>query len=149
MGPPHARNRRSALVAVLLTIGLGTTLGAACAWADDPLPVIVTYEMQHRQEAARAAQSNPKAFWTSQILSRIEARRTASPQKLASTAVVQIRFTVARDGHLVRSAIDRSSGLPALDQVAAGMVARAEPFPPMPGQLADSELTFVLPVRFR
>ena len=105
--------------------------------------------MRHRQEAAWSARHDPKAFWTSQILSQIEAKRIALSRKLDRAATAQVVFTVARDGRLIRSAIDRSSGLPDVDQVAVGMVARAGPFPPMPEQLADSELTFVLPVRFR
>ena len=132
-----------------MAVGAPSIPSVVSARADEPLPVIVTYEMQHRQRDASAARRDPKAFWTGQILSRIEARRTALSKKLDGALTVQVIFTVARDGHLVRSAIDKTSGLPDVDRIASGMIARAEPFPPMPEQLAESELTFVLPVRFR
>ena len=150
MSSPWDRTRSAAAIAaVVLAAAPLASPSTMSARADDPLPVIVTYEMQHQQEAARAGRLDPKAFWTGQILSRIEAKRPAHPKKLIDVATVQVVFTVARDGHLVRSAINKSSGLPDVDQVAARMIARAEPFPPMPGQLADSDSTFVLPVRFR
>jgi protein TonB len=47
------------------------------------------------------------------------------------------------DSHIVQS-----SGFEALDAESIAMLARAQPMPRPPARLADSELSFVVPVRF-
>ena len=91
----------------------------------------------------------PKAFWTRQILTQIDSRRVLLLKPLKDAVTVRVAFTVARDGRLLRSALTKSSGLMDVDQIAMDMITQAEPFPPMPAQLADNDVTFELPVRFR
>lgn len=62
--------------------------------------------------------------------------------------VVQIRFSIDRTGHVLSFAQVKSSGSSALDDEARQMVARAEPFPPIPDDLARTTLDLVVPVEF-
>lgn len=62
--------------------------------------------------------------------------------------VVQIRFSIDKTGQVLSFAQVRSSGSSALDDEARQMVARAEPFPPFPDDLARTTLDLVVPVEF-
>jgi len=62
---------------------------------------------------------------------------------------VMVRFTLDRAGRLVDLAVERSSGVAALDSESLAMLHRAEPLPPIPAGMAEGHLAFVFPVRFR
>lgn len=146
------KHRSGPCVLALACLALASPLALApiaAAAADEPLPVIVTYELSHDREVSRAATRDPKTFWIRQIVARIEAKRTEAPVALKQPVSVQISFTVAKDGKLVSRAVRSTSGVEAVDATALAMVERAQPFPPMPVGLADGDLTFTLPVRFR
>jgi periplasmic protein TonB len=48
----------------------------------------------------------------------------------------------------VSSRIVKSSGSAPLDAEALDLIKRAAPFPPPPAEIADSELSFIVPIRF-
>ena len=143
--------REPSLAACLLTLAVpGLCVGPVTAVrATEQLPVIVTYELKKQHDGARAAKRDPKAFWTSQITEQIEEHRLGPSKPLKAAEIVQVVFTLARDGHVVSSGVRNSSGAPDIDKLALDMVSRAQPFPPMPDAVPEPELTFVLPVRFR
>jgi TonB family protein len=62
--------------------------------------------------------------------------------------LVRIAFSIDRKGKVISTRIELSSGSAALDEEALAMVARAQPFPPLPNQSQD-QVGFVLPVMFR
>jgi protein TonB len=70
------------------------------------------------------------AYYVQQMLTRIHQRwqRTA----VRGTAVVVVRFTIARDGKVVDASIETSSGVSILDRSSLRAVMLADPMPPLP-----------------
>ncbi len=62
--------------------------------------------------------------------------------------VVSLAFSINRHGNVVSSRIIKSSGSALLDAEALDPIKRAAPLPPPPAEIADSELSFVVPIRF-
>lgn len=60
-----------------------------------------------------------------------------------------IRFRLTPDGALIESAVSRTSGLIQLDKIALRSVRQAAPFPRAPTFIADTQLTFEIPINFR
>lgn len=61
---------------------------------------------------------------------------------------VIVRFTVSAEGKLLSREIVQSSGSDKLDQAALAALERAEPFPPFPRGVGNSELAVSVPFRF-
>jgi len=70
----------------------------------------------------------------------------AKNQRLQGTAIVRIR--VSKDGHIVSSEIDTSSGIKAIDDAALAMVRDADPVPSFPESYHEEEIGLLLPVSF-
>jgi TonB family protein len=70
------------------------------------------------------------AYYVQQMLTKIHQRwqRTA----VRGTAVVVVRFTIARDGRILDAAIETSSGVSILDRSSLRAVVLADPLPPLP-----------------
>ena len=119
------------------------------ARADEPLPIIVTYELRKARTDAHAAARDPKGFWVSEIVGRIEDRKPLLNMALKQPVTVSVSFVVGRDGHLVSSDIAKSSGDAAVDKQAVAVLASAAPFPPMPKGLSDDSMSFTVPLRFK
>lgn len=62
--------------------------------------------------------------------------------------VVQVRFSVDRDGHLLAANVQRSAGSALLDAAALAVLERADPMPPFPKSLDRQRLTVSLPIDF-
>ncbi len=63
--------------------------------------------------------------------------------------VVELDFTIARDGRLVDVLVKQSSGYEVLDQAALRAVRSVGTFPSLPDRVTDSELSFKVPLAFR
>jgi periplasmic protein TonB len=70
------------------------------------------------------------AYYVQQMLTRIHQRwqRTA----VRGTAVVIVRFTIARDGKVLDASVETSSGVSILDRSSLRAVMLADPMPPLP-----------------
>jgi protein TonB len=64
------------------------------------------------------------------------------------TGTVQLAFAIDRQGRVVSSAVERSSGHETLDQEAIATVRRAQPFPTPPAAMPGDTFNFTLPVPF-
>ena len=62
--------------------------------------------------------------------------------------MASLAFTIDRKGKVLSSQIATSSGSAVLDAEALALVKRAAPFPPPPAEVADTDLSFVVPIRF-
>ena len=62
--------------------------------------------------------------------------------------VVNFAFTIDRHGGVVSSRSVKSSGSAVLDAEALALIKRAAPLPPPPADIADGDLSFVVPIRF-
>lgn len=67
---------------------------------------------------------------------------------IRTSGTVLARVTISRDGRLLDVAIERSSGLPSLDNGVMDTIRRASPYPPLPADITGDRHTFQLPVSF-
>lgn len=72
----------------------------------------------------------------------------ATARAAGEQGVARVRFTLGRNGQVLGSGLAGSSGSSALDGETVAMVRRAQPFPPIPGDVKQSTISFVVPVRF-
>jgi periplasmic protein TonB len=85
--------------------------------------------------------------WQQSLVAHLT-RFKSYPHASAAAGVVSLAFTIDRKGNLVSSRIEKTSGSDVLDAEALAMVKRAAPFPAPPAGVADSDVTFVVPIRF-
>lgn len=90
-----------------------------------------------------------KDSWEGRVLARLERFKQfpASARSRRDQGVATLRFRVDRQGHILSSLIQRSSGNAALDQEALATLARAEPLPAIPRERPD-EIELIVPVEF-
>jgi periplasmic protein TonB len=98
---------------------------------------------------ARASQAQIRS-WYSKIVTQLERHKSypQAAQARGEAGVVELAFSIDRQGRVLSSAIVRSSGSAALDQETIATVRRAQPFPLPPAGLDDATFDFTLPVRF-
>jgi protein TonB len=73
--------------------------------------------------------------------------RTAAAARYGS-GKVWIEFVLDREGRVLSSKLEKSSGNAALDREAQEIIARANPFPPFPAAKRDAQDTFSAPIAF-
>lgn len=87
--------------------------------------------------------------WRRAVMERLEAQRfypdLAVRREWQGSGLVL--FRIERSGRLLDVRLADSTGRPALDTAALGIVARAAPFPAIPDGLPD-EMTITMPVQF-
>lgn len=108
-------------------------------------------------QAATPVQSVPSSRhssalpqWTSRISILLERtkRYPKSAQAGHKEGVAVVSFVLDRQGRLISSVITTSSGVPVLDQEALDLLVRAQPFPPLPAEVTEPQLTVSVPIRF-
>jgi protein TonB len=62
--------------------------------------------------------------------------------------VARLAFRIDRHGRVLSSRIVQSSGSAILDQETLSLVQRAQPLPAPPADIADDQLSFVVPIRY-
>jgi periplasmic protein TonB len=72
--------------------------------------------------------------------------RLAREQRQEGT--VYLRFTMARDGRVISSQIEKGSGYSLLDEEVNELIKRAQPLPALPPEVPGSQITLTLPVQF-
>jgi periplasmic protein TonB len=102
------------------------------------------------QGSPRAIDSTAIPTWKSRIAATLERnkRYPAEARDRRQQGVAHLAFTVDRQGHLLASHIVRGSGSDALDKETLQLLARAQPFPPPPAELAGDRIELVVPIRF-
>jgi protein TonB len=88
--------------------------------------------------------------WNSQIAALLK-RNLRYPPKAASRGekgVVQISFSLDRQGRVIDSRVVHSSGVAMLDEEALALVRRVQPFPPPPPQVQGERVEKMAPIRF-
>jgi periplasmic protein TonB len=88
--------------------------------------------------------------WQSALVAHIERfkRYPAEARSHDERGVARVAFSIDHEGRILASRIVQSSGSVTLDAESLEMLNRAQPMPRPPAKLADSELSFVVPVRF-
>ena len=72
----------------------------------------------------------------------------AEARKQKLEGVVQVRFSIDRDGHLLSASVHRSAGIELLDTAALDVLRRADPMPKFPKALERNRLSVTLPIDF-
>jgi protein TonB len=123
-----------------------------------PAPVTTASQAPKVEETAVAAApeqgqiniSNPNAIptWKRQVVGLLERhkRYPEGAQARNQHGNVQLAFTLDRQGRVIASRIEKSSGSTALDEATLDLVRRAQPFPPPPPEMAGFE--FSVPIRY-
>jgi TonB family protein len=109
-------------------------------------------QLQHAPTIATVPTS-PKlapviASWQQALATRLARFQRYPAQAKGATGVVNVSFSIDRQGHVLNGRVTKSSGSAVLDTEALSLLTRAAPLPPPPAAAPDSDLTFVLPIRF-
>ncbi len=113
-----------------------------------PQPPVVE-KLATAPQASRAPQQIVTR-WESLLAAHIERfkRYPVEARINGEQGIVEVFFRIDHEGHVLTSRIVRSSGSTVLDQETLAMLERAQPMPRPPDNIADSQLSFVVPVRF-
>jgi periplasmic protein TonB len=100
-----------------------------------------------RQQSASAAEANA---WHKGIFAQIQRHKAypAAARARRENGVVQLAFSIDRDGRVVSSRVAAASGFAALDQAALETIQKAQPFPPPPADLPGDLFSFTVPVAY-
>ncbi|HEY1544572.1 MAG TPA: energy transducer TonB [Xanthobacteraceae bacterium] len=88
--------------------------------------------------------------WYGHIVTQIERNKSYPPAARAhgQKGVVDLAFSIDREGHVISGRIVKSSGYVALDQETLATLRRAQPFPLPPTGLDGEKFDFAVPVKF-
>lgn len=96
--------------------------------------------------------SNPTALpqWSNRIAVLLERnkRYPATARARREEGTTRVAFVLDRQGRLVSSRIEQSSGIAALDQEALDLLRRAQPFPALPAEVTDTQISLTVPIKF-
>lgn len=89
--------------------------------------------------------------WYGQIVMQLERHKSYPPAARAhrEKGVVELAFSIDRDGRLLSSRIVKSSGYATLDAETLATVRRAQPFPVPPTGVDGRHFDFTVPVEFK
>ena len=90
-----------------------------------------------------------RATWQKELVAHLDKHKKYPSERQQKAAEIYVRFTLDRMGHVLSTAIEKSSGDTAFDEAALAMVRRSDPVPQPPPLVADDGLSFTLPVIFR
>ena len=88
--------------------------------------------------------------WHTEIVAQIERHKAYPPaaRSRREKGVVELAFSLDRQGRVVSSRVAHASGSADLDQAAMATIERAQPFPQPPAGMAGLEFSFTVPVKF-
>jgi protein TonB len=100
--------------------------------------------------AVSAQPTNAVPTWQSALLARLEQFKHYPnlAQFRHQEGVVQLRFTMDRQGRVLAAQIAKSSGYDLLDDEALALARRAEPLPPPPAEIKGDTLSLSVPIQF-
>ena len=99
---------------------------------------------------AQHVASNAPDSWEGRVLAALNKERRYPRLAMArrQQGVPYVRFTMDRQGKVLSSRLERSSGFPDLDREAIALPKRAEPLPEPPDDKPGDTLELVVPVQF-
>jgi protein TonB len=122
--------------------------------APPPLPqrTVETHEATPPAPPPPAPQpsSNAKPTWEGKVLAQLNKHRRypRDAHFARKQGVPYIRFVMNREGKVLSSRLERSSGVPSLDNEAVALPKRAQPLPKPPEDMPGDSIELVVPVEF-
>jgi protein TonB len=131
-------------ISALGVFAFGVVQGASAQEPAKPqeVPAVVT------APSPAAPALSATASWQQLLVARVAKVQRYPARAHGAQGVVSLAFTIDRHGEVVSSKIVRSSESAILDAEALDLIKRAKPLPPRPVDIADSDLSFVVPIRF-
>lgn len=112
----------------------------------------ITGEKAAAPEMGETRIHNPisPAVWKSKLSVQLEKnkRYPAAARARQQRGEVKVAFVLDRQGRLLHSQLVRSSGHPPLDAEALELLARAQPFPPVPSEWVGERVSIATAIRF-
>jgi periplasmic protein TonB len=101
-------------------------------------------------QQVKAAAPNVEASWTTSLMRQLQRAKRYPPaaQARREEGVVLLSFSIDRSGHVIAHSIARSSGHAALDNEVLDMIMRAQPLPPFPESMTQTQIDLTVPIRF-
>ena len=101
-------------------------------------------------DSSAGGMAGAEADYASVLLAWLERHKEypRSAQQRRQQGVVMLYIAMDRDGRVIDSRIQKSSGHRLLDDAALAMLERAQPLPPMPDDMRKVRLEFIVPVQF-
>ena len=109
-----------------------------------PTPPSISVMMLPSPPNTSAGGSNAQASWEAALMGKLNQGK----HKSKAGAVVLLRFTLDRDGKVLSSRIEKSSGNAGLDQEALAALAAAQPLPRPPPEVEGALLDLIVPLDF-
>ena len=113
-------------------------------------PAPATTAPLSRPAPPAASASSAPTDWQGRLLAHLEANKRYPAAALArrQQGVAHVRFVMNREGRVLSSQLERSSGNAALDRAALDMLTRAQPLPRPPAEVTGDRIELVVPVEF-
>lgn len=86
--------------------------------------------------------------WQRRLAAHLDRYKRYPPGARGDHGVASLAFRLDRRGRVLASRIVRSSGSAVLDEAALALIKHAQPLPAPPGDVADDQLSFVVPLRY-
>lgn len=116
--------------------------------ASAPSPAKQRAERAVAPAPGAAFNSNAVANWKSRLVAQIERHKNFPPEARGEHGTVQVAFSVDRSGGVHHAHVLRSSGSRLLDRDALAWLARAQPLPPPPPEVAGALIPIAVPLRY-
>ena len=94
------------------------------------------------------AAASALAAYNARVRAHLMRFQSYPPEGRGQRGVVRLTFTLGRGGQVLSSRLGGASGNPAFDARAMAMVRQAQPFPPIPPEVAQGAIGFSVPVAF-
>jgi protein TonB len=113
-------------------------------------PAPATTAPLSRPAPPAASASSAPMDWQGRLLAHLEANKRYPTSALSrrQQGVAHVRFVMNREGRVLSSRLERSSGNAALDRAALDMLTRAQPLPRPPAEVVGDRIELVVPVEF-
>jgi protein TonB len=84
------------------------------------------------------------------VLKRLEGhkRYPRAARELRHEGVAHVRFSINRQGHVLSSRLEKSSGSAILDREALDLIRRTTPLPPPPTEVPGDPIEMLAPIHF-
>ncbi len=146
--PPAASDPEPVMLAAPAIETLAEPLPIATAAAPASPPDAMPAPAPARPLTARGKRAQSQ--YLRELMSWLARHRVypVEAKKRKLEGVVQVRFAIDRDGHLLSATVHRSAGADLLDQAALDVLRRADPMPKFPKALDRDRLRVTLPIDF-